>query len=68
MLKMLEIKLSKCLLLLTEREIQSLLARDRELWMLALQRGKAVKQLQRFERPVGMKRNGESVRERGEHI
>ncbi|MBT9171746.1 MAG: hypothetical protein DDT21_00115 [Syntrophomonadaceae bacterium] len=64
---MIEIKLAKCLLLLTEQELQTLLARDQTLWQTALRRGKAAKQLQRFERPGGgMKRDGCSAREGGD--
>lgn len=39
--RMIEIKLSRCLLCLTERELQTLLARDPELWAMALRRGKS---------------------------
>lgn len=39
---MVEIKLQKCLLVLTESELRSLLARDPALWELALRRGKSV--------------------------
>ncbi|MHB1255268.1 MAG: hypothetical protein ACYCXI_03480 [Dethiobacteraceae bacterium] len=63
---MIEIKLPKCRLLLSERELLSLLAYDPELWALALRRGKAVKRLQRFEQPAGMKRNGRPAREGGD--
>lgn len=55
---MLEIKLTKCLLLLTEQELQSLLRRDPELWRRALGRGKAAKRQQRFERPRGTAAGG----------
>ncbi|MEW6047006.1 MAG: hypothetical protein AB1609_11070 [Bacillota bacterium] len=39
---MIEVKLPKCLLVLTEAELLSLLAHDRGLWETALRRGKAV--------------------------
>jgi hypothetical protein len=48
---MIKIHLTKCLLLLTEQELQSLLRRDPELWKRALQRGKAAGREQRFELP-----------------
>jgi hypothetical protein len=54
---MIEIRLVKCRLLLTEAELQSLLARDPELWKQALQRGKAAKRQERFEQP---RKGGES--------
>ncbi len=38
---MLEIKMTKCTLYLTEPELQSLLSRDPDLWRKALGRGKA---------------------------
>jgi hypothetical protein len=38
--KIIELKLTKCELYLTEAEITSLLAHDTELWKLALKRGK----------------------------
>lgn len=38
---MLEIKMTKCTLYLTEPELQSLLSRDPDLWREALRRGKA---------------------------
>ncbi len=41
MAKMLEIKMQRCILYLTEPELQSLLTRDPELWKTALKRGKA---------------------------
>lgn len=46
---MIEIRMTKCLLLLTEQEIQRLLAKEPELWKLALYRGKHHKRAQRFE-------------------
>lgn len=39
---MIEVKLSRCLVVLTEAELLSLLAHDRDLWARALERGKAV--------------------------
>ncbi|MGE5593432.1 MAG: hypothetical protein ACM3X3_07095 [Betaproteobacteria bacterium] len=39
---MIEIRLPKCWVLLTEREVESLLKRDPALWRTALERGKAV--------------------------
>lgn len=39
---MVQIRLPKCWVLLTEREIEDLLKRDPELWETALKRGKAV--------------------------
>lgn len=41
-----EIKLTKCRLFLTESELQSLLARDPELWRVAIKRGKHIKRAQ----------------------
>lgn len=38
----LEIKIQRCLVLLTEKELLTLLARDPNLWALALRRGKGV--------------------------
>lgn len=46
---MIEIKLPKCLLVLTEQELQSLLTRDPTLWATALQRGKAVMRARKIE-------------------
>ena len=37
---MIELKLTKCLLFLTESELISLLARDPDLWRQAIRRGK----------------------------
>jgi hypothetical protein len=39
---MIEIRLKKYRLFLTENELQSLLARDPDLWATAIRRGKAV--------------------------
>jgi hypothetical protein len=39
---MIEIRLKKYRLFLTEQELQSLLARDPELWATAIRRGKGV--------------------------
>lgn len=39
---MVEIRLAKCLLVLTESELRGLLARDQDLWITALRRGKSV--------------------------
>lgn len=39
---MIEIRLPKCRVFLTEREIESLLKHDPELWEAALKRGKAI--------------------------
>ena len=39
-MKFIEIKLTKCILLLTEQEVTSLLAHNNELWAEALIRGK----------------------------
>lgn len=55
---MLEIRLTKCLLVLSEQELQSLLARDPALWALALRRGKAILR-QRQEEQRGPKHIGE---------
>ncbi|MBU4533574.1 MAG: hypothetical protein KJ650_08125 [Firmicutes bacterium] len=41
--QLVEIKLTGCLLVLSERELLTLLAWDKELWQAALQRGKAVR-------------------------
>jgi ribosomal protein L37AE/L43A len=39
---MIEIKMTKCRLFLTEPELESLLARDPELWAAAIKRGKGI--------------------------
>lgn len=39
--KWLNIQLSKCLVVLSEKELSNLLTRDPELWKTALKRGKA---------------------------
>lgn len=39
---MIEVKLPRCLVVLTEAELLSLLAHDRDLWARGLERGKAV--------------------------
>ena len=39
---MVEIRLPKCRLFLTEQEVEHLLKRDPELWEAALKRGKAI--------------------------
>lgn len=41
--KFIEIRLTKCVLYLTPKEIQGLLKHDHELWKQALMRGKAFK-------------------------
>ncbi|MBU4532185.1 MAG: hypothetical protein KJ650_00815 [Firmicutes bacterium] len=41
--KLLEIRMSGCVLILGEQELLSLLAQDQALWQAALQRGKAVR-------------------------
>lgn len=46
---MIQIKMARCLLILTEQEILSLLARGPALWALALRRGKFLKRQQRTE-------------------
>lgn len=46
---LIEIRLAKCLLVLSERELLSLLGRDHALWKLGLQRGKASKRAARFD-------------------
>jgi hypothetical protein len=38
--RLIEIKLSRCWLILTERELVSLLARNHALWVRAIRRGK----------------------------
>jgi|GEM_PF-1956768 len=43
MQKMIELKLTKCTLYLTEQELNSLLAQDPALWEAAIRRGKAFK-------------------------
>ena len=43
MQKMIEVKLTKCTLFLTEQEINGLLAQNPALWEAAIQRGKAIK-------------------------
>jgi hypothetical protein len=40
---MIEIRMNKCILCLTTTELLGLLAKDRELWRRAIQRGKHVK-------------------------
>ncbi|GAB6178972.1 hypothetical protein JCM14036_02910 [Desulfotomaculum defluvii] len=40
-MKYIAIKVTKCVLYLTEQELTSLLAKDRELWTTAIKRGKA---------------------------
>ncbi|HHY33343.1 MAG TPA: hypothetical protein GX515_10115 [Firmicutes bacterium] len=39
---MIEVRLPRCVMVLTEAEFLSLLAHDREIWTRALERGKAV--------------------------
>ena len=39
---MIEVRLTKCLLVLTEDEMRSLLRRDMDLWAEAVRRGKAI--------------------------
>lgn len=41
-MRLIEIRLTKCRLFLTEPELVSLLARDPELWKVAVKRGKAI--------------------------
>ena len=47
-MKELHIQMTKCLLVLTEVELQSLLARDPELWDRAIDRGKSYKRRQNY--------------------
>ncbi|MBE3585470.1 MAG: hypothetical protein IMW94_04790 [Thermoanaerobacter sp.] len=42
MSRLIEIRLTRCRLFLTEPELISLLARDPELWKAAIRRGKAI--------------------------
>jgi hypothetical protein len=42
MSRLIEIRLTKCRLYLTEQELIGLLARDHELWKAAIKRGKAI--------------------------
>ncbi len=42
MSRLIEVKLPKCTLFLTEQELLSLLARDRVLWETAIRRGKVI--------------------------
>ncbi|AEG16994.1 hypothetical protein Desku_3518 [Desulfofundulus kuznetsovii DSM 6115] len=42
MSRLIEIRLTRCRLFLTEPELISLLARDPELWKAAIKRGKAI--------------------------
>ncbi len=46
---MIEVKLPKCLVVLSESEFISLLAQDPALWATALERGKAVMRARRRE-------------------
>lgn len=46
---MVEIKLAKCLLVLSEAELRSLLAKDPDLWALALRRGKGLRRARQAE-------------------
>lgn len=55
---MILIKLNKSLLCFTEPELLSLLARDKELWIRALRRGKAVLRRRAEERRKGGVANG----------
>lgn len=55
MARMLEIKLQRCVLYLTESELQSLLARDPELWREALKRGKAFTRARQTQQLVASK-------------
>ncbi|RKO67042.1 hypothetical protein [Desulfofundulus salinus] len=41
-MRLIEIRLTRCRLFLTETELISLLARDPELWKAAIRRGKAI--------------------------
>ncbi len=47
---MIEIKLTRCLLVVTETELQRLLARDPELWQKAMHRGKGLLRARQAER------------------
>lgn len=48
--RMIEVKLTKCVLYLTEAELINLLAKDPAIWQQAIQRGKAFKRHEQFER------------------
>jgi len=53
---MIEIKLKKCVLVLSEAELLSLLAHDKELWQTALRRGKGTMRYKKAQ-----ERSGKSV-------
>lgn len=40
--QLIEIKMPKCTLFFTQQELQQLLARDRDLWVRAIKRGKHI--------------------------
>jgi hypothetical protein len=50
MSRLIEIRLTRCRLFLTEPELISLLARDRMLWETAIKRGKAILRARRERR------------------
>lgn len=61
---MVEVKLPRCLLVLTEAELVSLLALDREIWAKALERGKVVQRArQRAARAIKTVEGGKGTNE-----
>lgn len=54
--RVVEIKLTGCILILGEQELLSLLAQDQTLWQAALQRGKAVRRREQAARRQATRR------------
>lgn len=52
-MKYVQISMPRCLLVMTEQEMCSLLARDPELWQKALKRGKGVKRVESAAERIG---------------
>lgn len=55
MARMIEIKATKCIYYLTEKELTGLLAKDPELWRTALKRGKAFTRAAQTRQRIGKK-------------
>ena len=63
---MIELKLTKCTLFLTEQEINSLLAQNPALWEIAIQRGKAILRHEQAKQRMGIKEVRQPRRQHGE--
>lgn len=64
MARMIEIKATKCIYCLTEKELTGLLAKDPELWRTAIGRGKGITRARQTQQRVERKVEKEMARDR----